>query len=192
MTRIPRCTEAPTGPAAEAAARHRAGLPVLETARLRLRIPTMDDLPVWTSLYVAHFDERNGGAERAWEEFNYYTAGWLLHGHGMWCVERKSDGAAIGFVLLGLEWSDDEPELGYMLVDAAQGQGFATEAVTAARDHAMALFGPGGFVSYIDPDNAASEAMATRLGAERDRAEEARVLKEEGEDVHIWRHGVPA
>lgn len=182
----PRCTRAPAGYAADAASGVQAAVPQLETERLILRAPKIDDLGAWTPAFMEAWAEPGDTEERAWEEFSYYAAGWILHGHGLWTVVRKSDGVVIGFVSLGLEWDDDEPELGYIIVTDHRRQGYAAEACAAARDHGLALLGAGAFVSYIAPKNAASNRIATKLGAVRDRAAEAAL----NEDIHIWRHGV--
>ncbi len=179
-----RCTQAPTGAAAKAAATHRASIPVLETARLRLRAPTLHDLPAWTEIFAA--PPFKADAEEAWTEFSYYTASWMLHGHGLWAVELH-DGKLVGFTHVGLEWEDDEPELGWMFLSDHHGQGYATEAAQAARDFALGLIPT--FVSYIDPANDPSSAVAKRLGAERDAAAEAGILATEGEAIEVWRHG---
>ncbi|MEO0682084.1 MAG: GNAT family N-acetyltransferase [Pseudomonadota bacterium] len=180
----PRCTRPPQGAAAEAARRHRDALTMLETPRLILRAPALDDLPLWTALHAGPDGRHLGGpldAEQAWDGFCVYVAGWLLHGHGLWTVERKDDGAAVGFVLIGLEWDDEAPELGWLLTPEARGRGYAAEAAAAARDAGLSMLG--GLVSYIDADNAPSNRLAQRLGAELDRADSLRL------DVNVWRHG---
>ncbi|MEX3016714.1 GNAT family N-acetyltransferase [Gymnodinialimonas hymeniacidonis] len=179
-----RCTQAPTGAAAKAATSHRDSIPVLETARLRLRAPTLDDLPAWTAIFAAPPFEAD--AEEAWTEFSYYTAGWMLHGHGLWAVELH-DGTLVGFTHVGLEWGDDEPELGWMYLAEHHGQGYATEAAKAARDFGLSLLPT--CVSYIDPDNAASSAVARRLGAERDATAESQIAETENVTIEVWRHG---
>jgi RimJ/RimL family protein N-acetyltransferase len=185
-----RCTLPPTGPAAEAAAFQAACVPVLETARLRLRAPTLDDLPDWTRVFIDAFAEPGDAPDRPWAEFSYYTAGWMLHGHGLWTVERRSDCTRVGFVMVGLEWGDEEPELGYMTVPEHRGQGYATEAARAARNWGLRLLPT--IVSYVDPGNAASNRIAERLGAERDTAAGARLAARDGEPVNVWRHMAPA
>ena len=186
----PRCTQPPTGAAARAAEGHRASIPVIETERLRLRAPRIDDLGAWTHAWLLDFAEPGDGAEKAWIEFSYYAAGWLLHGHGLWSVERREDGTLVGFVLLGLEWDDDEPELGYVFLREHQRQGYAREACTAARDFGLTLLGT--FVSYVDPGNAASNRLAESLGATRDATAEARINMDEDDAIHVWRHGSAA
>lgn len=183
-----RCVQPPQGAAALAAQSHRASIPVLETARLRLRAPTLDDLPAWTEIYTGPASEGIGGpydAEQAWSEFSCYTACWMLHGYGLWAVELQG-GPLVGFVQVGLEWGDEEPELGWMFLPQFHGNGYATEAAMAAREHALSVLP--NLVSYVDPPNGASNRVAERLGARRDTAVEARMAVRHGEAIHVWRH----
>ena len=179
-----RCQQPPAGRAAATAAEVQARVPVLLTDRLRLRAPRMDDLPLWTRIFAAPPFEVD--AEQAWTEFANYAAGWLLHGHGLWTVETRDAALPVGFVLLGLEWGDEEPEIGWMLSPDHRGRGYATEAAAAVRDHAAATLGPGVAVSYPDAANRASVRVAERLGAWRDTAAEA-ALDDPG--AQVWRHG---
>ena len=188
----PRCTQAPQRAAAEAAKLHRGSVPVLETDRLRLRAPIIEDLPAWTAIFEGRDAKHIGGpfedpAATAWEEFAYYTGCWMLYGHGLWSIERKSDAAHVGFIHLAIEWDDWEPELGWHLNSDARGQGFATEA-----GHAAVAFGRdllGTFVSYIHPENTASQGVAKRLGARRDPEMERKIEAVEGDPTQVWRHG---
>lgn len=125
-------------------------------------------------------------AEQAWVEFCGYTSGWMLHGHGLWAVDRK-DGPLAGFVLLGLEWDDAEPELGWMILPEHRGHGYATEAAAAARDFGRGLLPD--LVSYVDPANTASSRVAQRLGARRDPGAEAALAAAGQGPVEVWRHG---
>jgi RimJ/RimL family protein N-acetyltransferase len=190
-----RCMIPPTGSAAEAATFHAACVPVLTTERLRLRAPRVADLPLWLPLYSGPRAVQMGGPfddpdATAWEEFAYYTGCWMLYGHGLWTIERRDTGAPIGFVHLAIEWDDREPELGWHLAPEHRGNGFATEAARAARNWGFTLLPT--FVSYIHPDNPASNQVAERLGAIRDTGAEAALLAEDGELTHVWRHTVPA
>ena len=56
------------------------------------------------------------------------------------------------------------PELGWRLARDAWGRGLATEAATAARDHAFATLGLPELISIIHPDNTRSRRVATKLG----------------------------
>lgn len=186
MTR--RCTQPPLGPAAKAATRHRAVLPRLVTDRLVLRAPELADLPLWTEICGGPDGALVGGPmsdREAWEAFCTYTAGWALHGHGLWSVETRGAADLVGFVMLGLEWEDRDPELGWMMDPAARGKGYGSEAATAARDHGLGLLGPGVCVSYVAAGNTPSARLAASIGATRDTAAEATL----GDGTQIWRHG---
>ncbi len=180
----PRCTQPPAGTTAAIAAGCRAVLPRLETARLILRAPELGDLPAWTRIHRESFAGPESGPRDAWIEFSYYTAGWLLHGHGLWALECRDTGTLVGFVLLGLEWEDAEPELGWMLLPEHRGMGYATEAARAARDWGRAALGEGRLVSYVDAANTASQAVARRLGAATDGGRPAH-----DPECEVWRHG---
>jgi RimJ/RimL family protein N-acetyltransferase len=188
---LARCTVPPVGPAAEAAWRHRAALPVIETERLVLRAPSTVDYPLWLRIFTEPGCEFIHGPvtpERAWYDFCGYVACWLLHGHGPFVLRRRSgdggddagDDSGLGFVFLGYEWDDEEPELGWFLAREARGQGYAREAVAAVRDWGLGLMPE--FVSCVDPSNAPSTALARRLGAALDR--QASALH----GIGIWRH----
>ena len=177
-----------TGAAASFAAKLQAALPVLETARLVLRAPCIEDFETYAAIGESdrgrYLVEDNSDRDALWLDFAQMVACWLLRGHGVWTVERKQDGKAIGFVLLGFEPGDHEPELGYLFLPEAEGHGYAQEAARAARAHAFDTLGLKTLVSTIDPDNARSIRLAERLGATRDAAAEAA----HGNAIHVFRH----
>jgi len=102
-----------------------------------------------------------------WRDFCGLVATWLLRGHGAWTVTEQSDGETLGFVLVGAEPGDEAHELGFMLVEPAEGRGIAFEAAVAARDWAWSMLQVPRLVSYVDPANTRSAALARRLGAIR-------------------------
>ncbi|TAG18948.1 MAG: N-acetyltransferase [Rhodobacterales bacterium] len=158
------------GPAATFAATLSGLLPVIETARLRLRAPTLADFDAWAEIFTGPAGPHLGGPfdrEDAFTEFAAACGLWLLRGHGVWTVDLKSGGQPLGFVLIGFEPGDQEPELGYLFRPSAEGQGYATEAARALRDHAFTAMGMDRLVSYIDPENPRSSRVADRLGATR-------------------------
>jgi RimJ/RimL family protein N-acetyltransferase len=89
---------------------------------------------------------------------------WALCGHGFWVVERKSDGAFLGRV--GLWQPEGWPgvELAWTLDRPYWGNGYATEAAKAALDHGFLNHPMSRLVSLIDPENAPSRRVASRLG----------------------------
>lgn len=179
-----------SGPAAAFAAHLAAELPVIETPRLRLRAPRIEDFQAYAEIATGpsgRFLIDEPSRENAWCDFTQMTATWLLRGHGLWSVETREKGDLVGFVLLGFEPGDHEPELGYMFRDHATGRGYATEAARAARAHAFDTLGMTTLVSTADHDNAASHALAERLGASRDPKAEAA----HGDAVRVYRHPIP-
>lgn len=158
------------GAAAGLASALSARLPVIETERLRLRAPELADFDAWAEIFCGPAGPALGGPftrDQAFAEFAAATGIWLLRGHGPYTVAPRDGGAVLGFVLIGFEPGDREPELGYLFRPAAAGQGFATEAASALRDHAFGPMAMDRLVSYIDPENAASIRVAERLGATR-------------------------
>lgn len=177
---IPHLTPIP-GPAADFAAALAARLPALDTPRCRLRAPRLDDAPVWIEILAGDAEGHLGGpfdADEAFTEFAAACGVWLLRGHGLWTVTDRA-GAPLGFVLLGFEPGDREPELGFLFSAAARGRGLAQEAAAAVRALALDGLRLPGLVSYIAPGNAPSRRLAERLGAWRDG---------EVDGAEVWRH----
>ncbi len=170
------------GPAAGFAAALAAQLPVIETARLRLRAPRLQDFDAWAEILCGPAGPHLGGPfdrDDAFTEFAASCGTWLLRGFGPWAVERKAGGDILGFVVIGFEPGDQEPELGYLFRPMAEGHGYATEAALAVRSHASATLGINRLVSYIAPENAASARVARRLGATHEG---------EHEGSQVWLH----
>ena len=96
---------------------------------------------------------------------------WERHGFGWFAVESREAalaGACIGFV--GVTYPtfipelSERPELGWRLARRAWGRGYATEAATAARDHAFAALGLAELIAVIHPANARSQRVAAKVG----------------------------
>lgn len=174
------------------AARIAGAVPVLRTPRLTLRAPGLADWPAYREVFTSDRSVHMDGPfteDGAWADFCEGIAGWMLRGAGMWTVTAAGDDAALGWIYLWQQKGDPEPELGWVLVAAAEGQGFAREAARAVLPHAVACYGAGGFVSYVGADNHASARLALHLGAARDPHAEAAYGDA---DLHIYRHtGVP-
>ena len=172
MTATPAPCEQPSRGAAAAIAAGLAGqIPALETPRLRLRAPRIEDFAAYAEIATTARGTHIGGPmtrTAAWLDFAQMVAGWTLRGHGVWSVERRTDGMLLGFVLIGFEPGDLEPELGYLFRAEAEGQGYAHEASAAARDFARDALGWDTVVSYVAPGNSRSIRLAERLGARRE------------------------
>lgn len=164
-------------------------IPRLETARLILRAPRVEEFEAFCTLVAsdraAHMFQLDRPA--AWKEFAAELGHWPLFGYGPWHVERREDGALVGAVSILNHDTYPETEIGWHLYDGHEGHGYAFEAATAARDWAFTERSLPTLVSYIDPANTRSIALAERLGATLDR--DAR-----GEDATdlVYRHARPA
>ena len=175
------------GPAAEFAEGLRAQLPRIETARTVLRAPVLQDAPAWEAIMVPDAEGHLGGphtSERAFLEFAATVGLWLLRGHGLWTVTDRDD-RVLGFVLVGFEPGDPAPELGWLFLPEARGQGLAAEAAAAARAHALGPMGLPALISCIDATNNPSRRLARRLGAWQD----GEVCDPaSGATAELWRH----
>jgi RimJ/RimL family protein N-acetyltransferase len=94
------------------------------------------------------------------------------HGHCFWAVERKENGALLGFC--GLKRADAPAstvtgamEVGWRFREDAWGQGYAKEASIASLDAAFDRFGADEVVALTVIDNASSWGLMKRLGMER-------------------------
>lgn len=145
------------------------GTPVLHTARLALRVPDMRDWEGFAGFLTSDRAVHVGGPvtrERAWRSFGHLVGHWVLRGYGMFAVALNAKDAAIGMAGPWFPESWPEQEIGWSMWSAeAEGKGYAFEAATAARAHAFDTLSWPTAVSYIDPANARSVALARRLGA---------------------------
>lgn len=147
---------------------HLADTPVLETERLTLRAPRMDDFPAWEAFFRsgrARFIGGPGDLRACWRAFAHVVGMWALRGFGSFVFADRETDAPLGSTgpWYPIDWP--ERELGWTIWDpAAEGRGYALEAAAAARRFAYESLGWTTAVSYIDPGNARSIALALRLG----------------------------
>jgi len=189
--------EAPaTGAAAAFAASLRAQLPQIETARLILGAPTIEDFEPYRAILMSpravYMVDEPLSRRETWLDFVQGIATWHLRGHGLFTISLKGTGEVLGFTLIGMEEGDREPELGWFLTEAAEGQGYAFEAAHSVRDWGLGTLELPSLVSYIDPPNSRSIRLAERLGGWHDAAASAELSEAQGTDVHVYRHWPPA
>ncbi len=137
-----------------------------ETARLRLRRQTLDDAAFLIAVmndpdFIRHIADR--GVRTLDDARAYLTAGALAsyaeHGFGLWLVERMSDGAALGLCGLVKRPSLTDADVGYALLPAFRGQGYAREAVAGTVAHACAAYGLTRLIAVVNPDNLPSRRL---------------------------------
>ena len=150
-------------------------VPVLETPRLLMRGYRADDfapsVAMWQEpAYYRYLSAAPLASEEIWKLLLRNAGHWSLMGYGPWAIEEKASGQFIGTVglfdfkrniepVLG-----DAPEVGWVLAPSAHGQGYATEAVTAALGWAESYFGPVRMVCLIHPENQPSLRVAAKFG----------------------------
>lgn len=153
-------------------------IPVLETARLRLREHRADDLDAYAAMWAdADIVRFIGGVpltrEQAWARILQYRGMWLLLGYGFWVVEERDTGRLIGEAGVQDMRRDIRPtltgmlECGWALVPAAQGRGLAREAVEAVLAWAARAHPALPLACIIAPANTPSLALAEKLGFTR-------------------------
>jgi len=146
-------------------------IPTLKTQRLCLRPPGMDDFADYAEMMGSPRSVHMGGPfdrRGAWLSFCHDVALWPLFGHGALMIERLADGRCMGQVGINHGPLFPEKELGWLLYKDFEGQGYASEAAAALRDWAFGKLSLDTLVSYCDPANIASQAVAKRLGGEPD------------------------
>ncbi len=151
-------------------------IPVLETARLRLRGHTPADLPACCALWAdpqvtRYIGGRPQSAEETWARLLRYSGHWALLGFGYWLVEEKATGEFVGEVGLADYRREIHPplgaapEIGWVLSPANQGKGYAAEAIAAVLGwFAQQRFPANEVVCLIHPENLASLRLAAKLG----------------------------
>ncbi|MCR6672125.1 GNAT family N-acetyltransferase [Devosia ginsengisoli] len=161
-------------------------IPTLTTPRLTLRPSAYADFPAYAALMASPRSIHMGGpfdTFAAWGLFCHDVALWHLFGHGALMIDLTETGQCVGQVGINHGPLFPEKELGWLLYDGHEGQGYAIEAAQALRDWAFASGGLTTLVSYCDAGNVRSIAVAERLGAVRDPA----APKQDPEDV-VFRH----
>jgi RimJ/RimL family protein N-acetyltransferase len=163
------------------------GVPVPETARLRLRRPEPRDFEAYAALCADPEVMRYIGEaaplrrRRAWHALTSMLGHWALRGYGQFAVESKASGAFLGRV--GLYAPDPWPgtEITWALAREHWGRGFASEAAAAVRDWAFGSLRLSRLVSVIIPENPASIRVAEKVGERFDRDD-----KIDGTPVRIY------
>jgi len=151
--------------------------PVIETPRLKLRQWRGGDVAPYTAMLAdpgtARFITVDGKSVddvmMGWRHTVVMAGHWAIHGAGMFAVEEKHSGKFVGRVGPWFPPTWPDFEIGWGITKEAQGKGYATEAARAAIDWAFATFEIAQVIHCIDRENTASQGVARRLGAEKQR-----------------------
>jgi RimJ/RimL family protein N-acetyltransferase len=152
-------------------------VPLIETERLRLRSFRESDLGAWADCLgdpgVVRFLGANPfSREDTWRRMMLACGLWDVLGYGYWAVERRREGDLIGQVGFA-DFKRDmqpsiegQPEMGWIFMPHAQGQGYALESVRAALSWAEVSLPGREIPAIIDEANFASIRVAERAGFE--------------------------
>ncbi|BDC84247.1 MULTISPECIES: GNAT family N-acetyltransferase [Aeromonas] len=144
--------------------------------RLELRELTVADAPFIVELlndpdFHRYIGDR--GIRTLQDAENYIQQGpavsYARHGHGLYLVARRSDGAKLG--ICGLIKRDTLPceDIGYAFLPAYRGQGYGIEAAQAALQDGRERLGIKRVVAIVTPGNERSVALLAKLGLVQSR-----------------------
>lgn len=145
----------------------------LETERLRLRLFTLDDLPVMYELntdpdVIKYADSPVKDMEEARQRLEQGPlADYQKYGYGRFAVELKETGEVIGFCGIKYLPEIDLPEVGYRYLKKYWGRGIGTEAASVCVEFARDDLKVEKLVALIIPENIASIRVAEKLGMSR-------------------------
>jgi RimJ/RimL family protein N-acetyltransferase len=117
-------------------------IPVLETERMILRAPTLEDFPAHAAIWAdPRTTQQSGGfiydEEVVWLRFQRHLGQWAMFGYGSWGVQDRQSGRYIGMMgffnahrAVDVPYRD-RPEAGWMIAPDRHGQGLAREGLTA-------------------------------------------------------------
>ena len=164
-------------------------LDTIHSERLNLHRLTEDDaelsLALWNDPdFIRHVGDRGvrtveeaveklrEGALKIWDDFGYGPYRLALPG-----------GDSFGICGLFKRENLDHPDIGYALLPAYCGKGYALEAARAVRDHARDHIGLSIICALVSPDHARSIHLLERLGMKYERPIR---MPDEDEDILLY------
>jgi RimJ/RimL family protein N-acetyltransferase len=167
-----------------------ATMKVLETDRLIVRWLSPDDAdfilkllnePSWLR-FIGNKSVRTREDARA-----YISKGpvemYSRLGFGLYLVELKEEGRAIGMCGLIKRDALDDVDIGFAFFPAYWGKGYAYEAASAVMEYGKTAFGLKRLVAITSPDNDASVRLLEKLGFCFERMVK---LSDDGEEIKLF------
>jgi [ribosomal protein S5]-alanine N-acetyltransferase len=144
---------------------------ILETERLCLRQLTADDAEFILRLlnepsFIKNIGDRGVRTLEQAREFtvNNYIVAYQKHGFGLYLIEVKESGAAIGICGLVKRDALEHADIGYALLPEFAGQGYAIEAAQATVEYARKTLGINRLFAVVNRDNLSSIRLLEKLG----------------------------
>lgn len=144
---------------------------ILASARLRLREMEADDAEFILALlnsqpFLDHIGDRGLRTTDDAKRYiaNHIQGSYRRHGFGLWLIERRADGEPLG--ICGLLQRDylDFPDIGYALLPAHCGLGYASEAAVAVLDYGRSMLGHVAIGAIVSPGNRLSIRVLEKIG----------------------------
>jgi ribosomal-protein-alanine N-acetyltransferase len=149
---------------------------VLQTERMMLRQMERGDVDValmgiFSDPVAMRYYPNTKSRQEAEEWVRRVQESYRDHGFGLWVAVLEDSGEFVGQCGLTVQEVEgkEEIEIGYLFLRKSWGQGLATEAARAARDHGFHMPGCERLVSLIDPGNLASRRVAAKVGLTLER-----------------------
>jgi RimJ/RimL family protein N-acetyltransferase len=151
--------------------------PVIATERLLLRPWRADDIAPNTAMlgdpasgrFIAADNKPITDAFAGWRNTAVMAGHWALYGIGMFVVEERQTGRFVGRVGPWMPPGWPGFEVGWGISSDFRRKGYAVEAARGAIDWSFESFEVDRIIHCIDRENTASQAVARRLGARKDR-----------------------
>ena len=178
---------------------------MIETERLVLRMPRLSDAEPFIALFTdpVAMEFLGGVHPDTTDDPEFPVRRWLerweANGVGPLVAERRDDGVVVGRAGLHI-WNAStwtpmsyadagehaQPELGWAVIRAHWGNGYATEAAGAVRDWARDR-GVERLISVIAPANVRSQRVAEKLGCTPGET----VMLFDTDAAVVWEHPYP-
>ncbi len=166
------------------------GASSIETERLSLRWLTLDDadlmLAVWNDpAFIRYVGDRGirtleeARKEMVENALPLYTN----FGFGPYRMALQDDDIPIGICGLFRRDGLDAPDIGYSVLPAYCGRGYAFEAARAVIDHARCELGLSRLLAIIAPDNEPSLGLIRKLGM---RFERMHCMEDDDDEVCLY------
>jgi RimJ/RimL family protein N-acetyltransferase len=141
----------------------------LETPRLVLRPPRMEDFDAWAEFLDDEVATKFIGGRQprgmAWRTFMCMCGAWTMTGVAMFSVVEKASGRWVGRLRPWRPEGWPDNEVGWGIAREHWGKGYASEGAAAAMDYAFDVLDWPELIHCIDDGNVASRGVAKRLGS---------------------------
>ncbi len=161
----------------------------LSTERLTLRPPDSTDAAFFVRLmndrdwlrFIGDRGVRTPADAKAYVE-DKLLASFHQHGFGLWVVELRENGKAVGICGLLKRDTLEDVDVGFAFLPEARGLGYGLEAGRRSLEYAASELGLSRVVAITVPANEASARLLERLGLSYDHT----MVNESGEELLVF------